>query len=441
VPPITRLGNLSDIDVLPTATVINMPEAAPPTDTAARLGVRFVIHGAIQMLKGRWRLSLEVLDSQLGTICFKKKCDLDVSRLSDLEDEIATQISAALHRPLRPPAELRGPRYSKIPMAYAEFMRGYRLSSSGNPARFDEAAQHLGKAVILDPAFALAHATLSVVCATRHFEVDPSNVWLEKAELHCRTALELNPDLPESHVANAFLLWGPSKNFQHLEAIAELKCALALQNNLPQAYNRLGTILAHIGLLDEAREMYERARLFHPRKVMSHSVIQAYMWNQEYDMARGEIEKWHTENAANKYAVYFAAQLAMVTGDLPRSRIILEEAIQLAPEEPLFLSLQGVCHAMTDSVDEALVAMTAACATAKSFWHAHHSYYQIAIIFAVLNSRAAAFGWLERSVSSGFACWPYFIKDPNLSNLRGRPEFESLISSLQAKYPNRIGML
>jgi DNA-binding winged helix-turn-helix (wHTH) protein/tetratricopeptide (TPR) repeat protein len=437
---ITRLGNLSDIDVLPTSAVINMPEDAPPTNTAARLGVRFVVYGAVQMLKGQWRLSLEVLDTQLGKICFKTKCDLDVARLSDVEDEIATQISAALHRPLRPPAEPRAPRYSKVPAAYAEFMRGYRLSSSGNPGKFDEAAKHLEKAVTLDRAFALAHATLSVVCASRHFEVDPSNVWLEKAESHCRRALELNPDLPESHVASAFLLWGPSKNFQHLEAIAELKHALALQNNLPQAYNRLGTILAHIGLLDQAQEMCERARSFHPRKEISHSVVQAYMWSQEYDLAREEIEKWHTENPANKYAVYFAAQLAMVTGDLPQAKILLEEALRLAPNEPLFLSLQGVYHAMTGSAEEALVAMTAACSTAKSFGHAHHSYYQIACILALLNKRAAAFEWLERSVSTGFACWPFFIKDPNLSNLRQLPEFQSLVSSLQAKYSNHIAL-
>ncbi|HEX3120829.1 MAG TPA: winged helix-turn-helix domain-containing protein [Candidatus Acidoferrum sp.] len=438
---ITRLGNLSDIDVLPTSAVINVPEDTPPTDTAARLGVRFLVHGAIQVLKGQWRLSLEVLDTQLRTICFKKKCDLDVGRLSDMEDQLATQISVALHRPLLPAAELRTPRYSKIPVAYAEFMRGYRLSSSGDPGKFDEAAQHLGKAVTLDPAFALAHATLSVVCASRHFEVDPSNVWLEKAEFHCRRSLELNPELPESHVASAFLLWGPSKNFQHLEAIAELKHALALQNNLPQAYNRLGTILAHIGLLDQSREMYERARSFHPRKAISHSVVQAYMWSEEYDLAREEIEKWHAENPANKYAVYFAARLAMVTEELPQSRILLEEALRLAPEEPLFLSLQGLYHAMTGSAEAALDAMTAACSTAKSFGHAHHSYYQIACILALLDKRAAAFEWLERSVSTGFACWPFFLKDPTLSNLRRLPQFEALVTSLRAKYPNSIGQL
>src|SRR5258708_11464547 len=171
-------------------------------------------------------------------------------------------------------------------MAYAEFMRGYRLSSSGDPALLDEAAQHLSNAVTRDPLFSLAHASLSFVCATHHFEVDPGSAWLQKAEFHCRRALELDPDLPEGHVANAFLLWGPSKNFQHIEAIGELKRALALQNNQPHAYNRLGTILAHIGLLDHARAMYERGRPFHPRKAVSHSIVQAYLCNDESDLAR-----------------------------------------------------------------------------------------------------------------------------------------------------------
>jgi predicted Zn-dependent protease len=326
-------------------------------------------------------------------------------------------------------------------MAYSEFMRGYKLSSSGSPAMLDEAARHLSNAVTRDAAFALAHAVLSVVCATRHFELDPTSEWLEKAEFHCRRALELEPDLPEGHVASAFLLWGPSKNFQHLEAIAELKRALALQNNQPQAYNRLGTILAHIGLLDHAREMYERARPFHPRKAVSHSIVQVYVWNQEYDSAREEIEAWRAENPENKYPVYFAVQLALMTGELREAKALLDEALQLLPEEPLIVSLQGVYYASTGLAGKALDCLTTACASPKSFGHAHHSYYQIACILAMLERRQAGFDWLERSVSSGFACWPFFLKDSHLKNVRELPEFEVLVSSLQSKYPDHLGLL
>lgn len=438
---VTRLGNLPGVDVLPTSAVLHVPAEATPEEAASRLGVRFVVHGGIQMSKGQWRLSMEMFDTHMQSACFTRKCDLDVNHLSELEDEISKQIAVALNRPLGPGKEQRRLRYSKDPMAYAEFIRGFRLGSSGDPALLSEAAQHLSNAVTRDPAFSLAHASLSLVCATRHYEVDPASEWLEKAEFHCRRALELDPDLPEGHVASAFLLWGPSKNFQHVEAIAELKRALALQNNQPQAYNRLGTILAHIGLLDHAREMYERARPFHPRKDVSHSIVQVYLWNGEYDLARKEIQAWRAENPGNKYPVYFAPQLAMMTGDWKEAKILLDEAVQLLPEEPLIASLRGVLYALTGKQGKALDCLTTACASPKSFGHAHHNYYQIACILALLGRREAAFEWLERSVSSGFACWPFFLKDPYLENLRDLAGFDVLVGSLQAKYPDHLGLL
>ncbi len=438
---ITRLGNLPGVDVLPVSAVMNVPIEAAPSEIASRLGVRFVVHGAIQISKGIWRLSMEMFDIHMQSACFTRKRDLDVDRLSDIADEIAKQIAVALNRPLGPGAVQRRARYSKDPMAYAEFVRGYRVSSSGDPTLLDEAAQHLSNAVTRDPGFSLAHAALSLVCATRHFELDPASEWLEKAEFHCRRSLELDPDLPEAHVASAFLLWGPSKNFQHLEAIAELKRALALQNNQPQAYNRLGTILAHIGLLDHAREMYERGRPFHHRKAISHSIVQVYVWNQEYDLAREEIQAWRAENPSNKYPLYFAPQPAMMTGDLKEAKTLLDEAVQLLPEEPLIVSLQGVFYALTGKEGKALDCLTRASTSPKSFGHAHHSYYQFACILALLGRREAAFEWLERSVSSGFACWPFFLKDPYLKNLRELPGFEVLVSSLQAKYPDQLGFL
>jgi DNA-binding winged helix-turn-helix (wHTH) protein/tetratricopeptide (TPR) repeat protein len=438
---VTRLGNLPSVDVLPTSAVLNVPVEATVSETASRLGVRFVVHGAIQISKGRWRLSMEMFDTHLRSACFTRKRDLDVNRLSDLEDEIAKQIAAVLKRPLGSGTVQRRPRYSKDPLAYAEFIRGYRLSSAGDPVLLEQAAQHLTNAVTRDPAFSLAHATLSVVCATRHFELDPTSVWLEKAEFHCRRGLELDPDLAEGHVARAFLLWGPSKNFQHLEAIAELKLALALQNNQPHAFNRLGTILAHIGLLDHAREMYERGRPFHPRKAVSHSIVQVYVWNREYDLAREEIQAWRAENPNNKYPVYFGPQPAMMTREWKEAKILLDEAVQLLPEEPLIVSLQGVFYALRGKDGKALDCLTKACASPKSFGHAHHSYYQFACILALLGRREAAFEWLERSVSNGFACWPFFLKDPWLKNLQEFPEFEVLVSSLQAKYPDHLGLL
>jgi DNA-binding winged helix-turn-helix (wHTH) protein len=339
------------------------------------------------------------------------------------------------------PPSAAGTRQSPDPLAHAEFLRGSQLSSSGDPAHLDEAAQHLMEAVRRDPEFALAHAALSFVCATRHFEFDPTSAWLERAEFHCTRSLELDPNLAEAHLAKAFLLWGPSKNFQHLEAIAELRCALALDRQLPHAYNRLGTILAHIGLLDRAREMYERARRFHPNNAVSHSIVQVYLWNRDYTLASREVDAWRAETPGNKYPVYYAPQIAVRTGDFDRARSLLGEAARLLPEEPLIISLHALFDALTGDEERALEGIRQACAIPKSFGHAHHTYYHIACALSVLGRERAAFEWLERSVSTGFACWPFFVKDPCLRNLQSLPAFGLLISSLQAKYPDHLGVL
>jgi DNA-binding winged helix-turn-helix (wHTH) protein/tetratricopeptide (TPR) repeat protein len=438
---VSLLGNLSGVDVLPTSAVLNLPLELPPSEIASRLGVRFVVHGAIQMSKGRWRLSLEMLDTYLQRPIFVKKCDIDVDRLADLEGDIAKQISRALNRPYSPAAAEQHPRYSRDPMAYAEFMRGYRITASGDASMMDQASHHLTNAVTRDPMFALAHATLSFACTTRHFEFDPASAWMEKAEFHCRRALEIDASLPEGHVARAFLLWGPSKNFQHLEAIADLKRALALQNNLPHAYNRLGSILAHIGLLDHSRAMFERGRPFQPRKAVSPSVVQVYVWSQEYDLAHQQIQAWRTESPSNKYALYFAAYHAMMSGDWKEASRLTEEALQRLPNDPLIISLQGQLYALLGNRDAAIECVTKACSSPKSFGHSHHTYYQIACTLALTGRHESAFEWLERSVSTGFACWPFFLKDPSLASLRSLPEFELLISALQAKYPDHLGVL
>ncbi|MFZ1917927.1 MAG: winged helix-turn-helix domain-containing protein [Terriglobales bacterium] len=438
---VSQLANLEGVDVLPTSAILNVPSNAKPSEIASRLGVRFVVHGAVQSSGSESRLSVELFDAHLQSRCFLTKFVLDLNRPFEHVHDVARHTAKALKRPLRNPAPQSRARFSRDALAYGEFIQGYRDSYTGDRKLLEEAARHMMNAVARDPLFALAHAILSFVCTKLHFEIDPSRSWLEKAEFHCQRALELDAALPEGHVANAFLLWGPSKNFQHVEAISELKRALTLQKNLPHAYSRLGTILAHIGLLDHSRAMFERGRPFDSRKTISHSIAQAYLWSGEYELALNELEKWRADDPTNKYALHFALDLAILTGEWQEAKRLLGEAGSLAQEEPMIIALQGVMHASLGESDEALRCIRRACTNPKSFGHAHHSYYQIACILSLLNQPEAAFAWLERSVDTGFACWPFFLKDPCLKNLRTHVQFELLVSSLQAKYPDHLGLL
>jgi hypothetical protein len=78
--------------------------------------------------------------------------------------------------------------------------------------------------------------------------------------------------------------------------------------------------------------MFERGRPFQPKKAVSPSIVQVYVWGQEYELARQQIQVWREESPGNKYAIYFAPQPAMMTGDLKEAGILLNKAIELLPD-------------------------------------------------------------------------------------------------------------
>src|SRR5262249_32060687 len=96
--------------------------------------------------------------------------------------------------------------------------------------------------------------------------------------------------------------------------------------------------------------------------------------------------------------------------------------------------------ALTGKLEQAMRMASRACANPKSFGHAHHSHYQVACIHALAGRTDTALEWLERSVDTGFACWPFFLRDPCLQKVRSLPRFEMLLSSLQAKYSDLGGL-
>jgi len=118
------------------------------------------------------------------------------------------------------------------------------------------------------------------------------------------------------------------------------------------------------------------------------------------------------ENPGNKYPIYFAPQPAMMTGDWKEAKILLDEAVQLLPEEPLIVSLLGIFYAFDGERWEGARLPDQGLCEPKILW--------TCLTTATINSHAfspcwgrvklRSSGWSEVS-SNGFACWPFFLKD------------------------------
>jgi len=100
----------------------------------------------------------------------------------------------------------------------------------------------------------------------------------------------------------------------------------------------------------------------------------------------------------------------------------------------LVVSQQGMLHARRHRTDLALQCVRRALDSPRSFGHTHHTYYNIACVHAVLGETDKAMAWLERSVDTGFPCWPFFRIDPHLEHLREEPAFKQLVADLEQTY-------
>jgi TolB-like protein len=429
---ITMLGNLEDVAVAPTSAILNFAPGANPAQVCRNLEVRYVLLGNVQKLGAQWRVSIQLFDGTTQKTTFSEKYDFKLENVFDVQDEIGRRVVESLQSRFSLAAPHSRCRYSSDPEAYGEFMAGLRDSTSDRRETMDSAIHNLSNAVECDPGFALAHATLSYMCTNVYF-VDPQRAWMEKAEHHCQRALALDPALPEGHLARAWILWSPEKNFQHAAAIAALEQVLAAQPNFERAHNRMSAICWHIGRMEEARMAHGLARRSNPRtRTFNLQVIDLYSG----DFARAEeaAKIWLGEAPGNVYGRNYSAQCALLNGNLELAGQRLAEGLKQLPDEPMTVSLQGLLHARRNQTGLALEWVRKALDSPRSFGHIHHAYHQIACVYAVLGDTGKAMAWLERTIETGFPCWSFFRIDPHLESLREKPEFKRLVGDLEQKY-------
>jgi serine/threonine protein kinase len=428
---ITSLGTLEDFIVPPTSSILKYLGGADPALVSRELQVRYILQGNIQKLSSRWRVSVQLIDAERHRTVLSEKHDLMLDDIFEVQDEIARQVARSLEARLASGSFRTRERYSTDRIAYEEYLQGLKLSFSDTERDMDFALEHLTNAVKRDPDFALAHAALARVFADKYRIYDPRALLGEKAEYHSSRALELDAKLPESHAARGYLLWTQARNYAHREAIAEFQKSLELHPNVDGVHGQLGLIYSHIGRLQESFAAFQQAQRVNPLNAWTRWLGMAHLWAGDFEAANRECEIWLRERPDAKYAYWLRPQPLLLMGDYKSAEAVLRDPLTTFPDEPLFISLDGMLHALRGEPEPALNCAKRACDSPRSFGHTHHTLYQVACIYAILGESQKALGWIDQAVNTGFRCWPFFRVDPCLSNLRKLPEFQDYIAEIE----------
>jgi tetratricopeptide (TPR) repeat protein len=328
---------------------------------------------------------------------------------------------------------------SANPVAYDAYMRGMVNVRSENPANNQAAIKLFEQAVVVDPNFASAYAELS-----RAYTINARYVAseaerkksYEDAEVAVDKALAINPNLAEGYFARGLILWTPYKRFPHEQAVQSYKRALELNPNLDEAHHQLGFVYLHIGMLDKGQQEIEKALAINPGNTLARYRLGVIdMCRAKYAEAFQIFNSTPLEQNPELLAFYTSNALFRLGRNEEAAALIERYFKEYSKDKGgMVTSVKAMMLAKAGKQRETEDTMQRAVEIGRGYAHFHHTSYNIASAYALMNQPEPAMKWLQVTADEGFPCYPLFEGDANLDNLRKDARFISFMTKLKQQW-------
>ena len=134
---ITLLGTMEDFVVPPTSSILKYSGGADLAVVSRELQVRYVLQGNVQKFGTRWRVSVQLTDTERRKIVVSEKYDLNLDNFFEVQDEIGRRVANSLEGRLVAGVARVRDRYSADRHAYEEYLQGLKLSFANTEPLMD----------------------------------------------------------------------------------------------------------------------------------------------------------------------------------------------------------------------------------------------------------------------------------------------------------------
>ena len=255
--------------------------------------------------------------------------------------------------------------------------------------------------------------------------------WGARARREAARALALDSTVAEAHLAQAAVY--RKSEFDWDATIRESRRALALNPSLDLPHYFIAAAYYHLGLLDRADAEVRDALLADPsnhnEQLRTRGVLAFLQGGYREAIALFEQQR---RESGSLISDSYLSQAYWYSGDTARARAVADSMIR-SPAAPAGArgraNLASFLAAAGDAKAAALLDTLA-----SSQYMDHHVAYGMASAYAQLGRMDEAREWLRRSVETGFACYPWFERDPLLEPLRRDPGSRALFDELKRRY-------
>ena len=438
---VNQLSRRPPLRVLPMTQTASYGGSAEPIQAiGARLDVDAVLVGTLARAADSMTFAATMTDSRSGRTIWSRSYDVAAGSLFNLQRAFVDDVAASVGVAASSAGPVEAPPSSAE--AYDLYLRARYHSHRVNERDIDQAIQQLERATTLDPNFGQAQALLGFVYGRKAFNFRPNEPELiEKGYAAVEKALALNPASPDALTARGDLLWQPSQEFPHREALAAYRAAIAAQPSYEEAWHSRAVVLFHIGHFEAATRAIRQAITLNPTNAQARfrlGPINNYQGKYAEALVALQTVPREAYPANWVYARAFALIGLQRYDDASKQ---IDEGLRLLPNDQggVIRSARALLRALTGKRKEALEDALEAERIGHSFGHFHHTAFTIGTVHAVLGDYVKAQEWLERTAAEGFPCYTLFELDPLLARLREQPRFQAFLAQLRREWQHVEG--
>ncbi|PYL14873.1 MAG: hypothetical protein DMF46_08140 [Verrucomicrobia bacterium] len=263
---LTNLAKIGDLKVISRISVMayrGAPHGAREVGKA--LGVSTILEGSVRRSGNRVRVNVQLIDAANDEHIWANNYDRDLNDVFAIQTDLAKEIAGALRAKLSPSEKAQIERKpTQNGEAYLAFVQAHNLACAFEDFdKLKQGEQLYARAIELDPKFALALAWYSQLESwiLHTFERTPQR--REKARTLAERALELQPDLPEAHLALGYSYYYGDNNYD--AALKEFEIAQRGLPNESDAYLAIGAIQRRQGKWAESTANIEKSASLNPK--------------------------------------------------------------------------------------------------------------------------------------------------------------------------------
>ncbi len=422
---ISSLSRLSELKVIGRTSSFQFKDTKDSSKTIGeKLGVRYLLEGSVRKSAERVRIAVALINSNDGANVWSETYDREMKDIFAVQSEIAGAVAKQLKVALlgdngqTAQLSLTATPSNQNVEAYNALLKGNFYFQRRTAEDTRKAIAYYEEATRLDPRYALAYVRLSLTSqglannygSTATKEGQDAIV---KARAAAESALRLDPNLAEAHLAKGVIL--AQVDFDFAGAETEYRRALELAPQDPRVTQALATLLSNLGRLDEGVALTQAAIVLDPLRSGAHFNLAHYLTALgRYDDAEAALRKsiaLEPESSQN----YKQLAIIQILRGQP------EAAVKLAKQETdsfwrtYALALAYFAHGDWAEADAALKKMIDENADAAGS--------QIAQVYALRKEPEKMFEWLEHAWSTHDGGVTELLEDPFQRAYKDDPRF------------------